>query len=107
MNQPAEPSPTSNGPSLGRYGFILPRGDLAADEQHAARIAGFELASAIEVENDVQKRDEMLTKAFRLIHDEVGLIPLHQQALSWGISKKVSMAQRADNRILFYWVRVQ
>ena len=35
------------------------------------------------------------------------MIPLHQQALSWGVSKKVSMAQRADNRILFYWVRMQ
>ncbi|MBN9259793.1 MAG: ABC transporter substrate-binding protein [Hyphomicrobium sp.] len=66
-----------------------------------------ELAGAIAVENDVQKRDLMLAKAFHHIHDEVGMIPLHQQALSWGVSKKVSMVQRADNRILFYWVRMQ
>ncbi len=66
-----------------------------------------DLAGSIAVENDVQKRDEMLAKAFRIIHDEVGMIPLHQQALSWGVSKKVSMVQRADNRILFYWVRMQ
>jgi len=66
-----------------------------------------ELAGSIAVENDVQKRDAMLAKAFRIIHDEVGMIPLHQQALSWGVSKKVSMVQRADNRILFYWVRMQ
>jgi peptide/nickel transport system substrate-binding protein len=66
-----------------------------------------ELASAILVENDVQKRDDMLAKAFRVIHEDVGLIPLHQQALSWGVSKKVSMVQRADNRILFYWVQMQ
>jgi peptide/nickel transport system substrate-binding protein len=65
-----------------------------------------ELAGAIMVENNVQKRDDMLATAFRTIHDDVGLIPLHQQALNWGISNKVRMVQRADNRILFYWVRM-
>jgi peptide/nickel transport system substrate-binding protein len=65
-----------------------------------------ELAGKIMVENNVQKRDEMLATAFRTIHDDVGLIPLHQQALNWGISNKVRMVQRADNRILFYWVRM-
>ena len=35
------------------------------------------------------------------------MIPLHQQALVWGVSKKVKIAQRADNQILFYWVKMQ
>jgi peptide/nickel transport system substrate-binding protein len=39
------------------------------------------------------------------VHDEVGVIPLHQQALSWGIQRSVSIAQRADNHILLYWAR--
>ena len=34
-------------------------------------------------------------------------IPLHQQALAWGVSKKVNIVQRADNQILFYWVKMQ
>src|SRR5690606_41103373 len=38
-----------------------------------------ELAGAIMVENDVQKRDDMLATAFRIIPDDVGLSPLHQQ----------------------------
>jgi peptide/nickel transport system substrate-binding protein len=33
----------------------------------------------------------------------VGIIPLHQQALAWGVSKKAKIVQRADNQILFYW----
>ena len=65
-----------------------------------------ELASSIATENDTTKRDDMIAKAFRIIHEDVGLIPLHQQTLNWGVSKKVSMVQRADNRILFHWVRM-
>jgi peptide/nickel transport system substrate-binding protein len=30
-------------------------------------------------------------------------IPLHQQALAWGVSKKVKLAQRADNSVLLYY----
>jgi peptide/nickel transport system substrate-binding protein len=63
-----------------------------------------ELAEKILAETDIKKRDGMIAEAFRIAHDEVGVMPLHQQALAWGTSKKVKMAQRADNQILFYWV---
>jgi peptide/nickel transport system substrate-binding protein len=66
-----------------------------------------ELAKQVLVEADTKKRDELITQAFRINHDEVGLIPLHQQSLIWGASKKVQMVQRADNQILFYWVKMQ
>ena len=33
------------------------------------------------------------------------MIPLHQQALAWGVSKGVQMAQRADGHIRFEWVQ--
>jgi peptide/nickel transport system substrate-binding protein len=33
----------------------------------------------------------------------VGYLPLHQQALAWGVSKNVDIVQRADNQPLFYW----
>ena len=49
----------------------------------------------------------MIAEAFRINHDEVGLIPLHQQSLVWGVSKKVKIVQRADNQILFYWVTME
>ena len=49
----------------------------------------------------------MIAEAFRINHDEAGVIPLHQQALTWGVSKKVEIAQRADNQILFYWAKME
>jgi peptide/nickel transport system substrate-binding protein len=65
-----------------------------------------ELAGKIQVENDIQKREEMIANAFRIVHEEVGLIPLHQQTLNWGVAKKVKIVQRADARVLFYWTRM-
>jgi peptide/nickel transport system substrate-binding protein len=64
-----------------------------------------ELTKQVLVETDTKKRDELIHKAFTIIHDEAGLIPLHQQSLAWGVSKKVDIAQRADNQILLYWVQ--
>jgi peptide/nickel transport system substrate-binding protein len=64
-----------------------------------------DLAKRILVELDAGKRDELIAEAFRIIHDDVSHIPLHQQALVWGVSKKVKVVQRADNQILFYWFR--
>jgi len=47
----------------------------------------------------------MIAETMRIIHEEVSHVPLHQQSLVWGVSKKVKVAQRADNAILFYWFR--
>jgi peptide/nickel transport system substrate-binding protein len=66
-----------------------------------------ELNKKILVEADTAKRDEMIAEAFRINHEEAGVIPLHQQALVWGVSRKVKMVQRADNQILFYWARME
>ena len=66
-----------------------------------------ELDKQILVETDTAKRDDMIAEAFRINHEEAGVIPLHQQALVWGVSKKVKIAQRADNQILFYWVKMK
>lgn len=66
-----------------------------------------ELAEKILVEADTAKRDGMISEAFRMVHDEAGFIPLHQQTLAWGVSKKVKMVQRPDDQILFYWTTKQ
>ena len=65
------------------------------------------LNKVILVETDVAKRNEMIAEAFRINHEEAGVIPLHQQALVWGVSNKVDIAQRADNQILFYWANMK
>ena len=66
-----------------------------------------ELAKQILVEGDMAKRDAMIVEAFKIAHDEGGLIPLHQQSIAWGVAKKVEMTQRPDNQILFYWTRIK
>ena len=47
----------------------------------------------------------MIAEAFRIIHDDVSHIPLHQQSLVWGVSKRIKAVQRADNQIPFYLFR--
>ena len=63
------------------------------------------LTRKILVEQDTAQRDKLIAQAFRLLHEDVGMIPLHQQALAWGVSKGVHLTQRADGHIRFQWVR--
>jgi peptide/nickel transport system substrate-binding protein len=65
-----------------------------------------ELADKILVESDTSKRDQMIKQAFEIGLKDFGYIPLHQQALAWGVSKKVKLVQRADNQVLLYWARI-
>ena len=65
-----------------------------------------ELTSKILVEADEGKRDQMIAEAYKIGQEQDwAYVPLHQQALAWGVSKKVKLAQRADNQILLYWFR--
>ena len=63
------------------------------------------LTKQIVSESDKTKRDAMIKDAYMILYEEVGLIPLHQQSLAWGVSKNVEMVQRADNSILFMWAK--
>ena len=49
----------------------------------------------------------MIRDAFELANADWGYIPLHQQSLAWGVSKKVKLSQRADNQVLLYWATKQ
>src|SRR5262245_25960865 len=64
-----------------------------------------ELTDQILVESDTAKRDQLIKQAFEIGLKDFGYIPLHQQALAWGVSKKVKLVQRADNAVLLYWAR--
>jgi peptide/nickel transport system substrate-binding protein len=65
------------------------------------------LADKVLVETDTAKRDQMIKQVFELVIKDYGYIPLHQQALAWGVSKKVKLPQRADNKVLLYWATKQ
>lgn len=56
-----------------------------------------EITSLIGSETDPEKRQVLIDEGFKIVQDEIGYLPLHQQPLSWGVSDKVSVAQRADN----------
>src|ERR1700710_1845427 len=58
-------------------------------------------------ETDTAKRDQLIKSAFEIVVKEFGYIPLHQQALAWGVSKKVKLVQRPDNQVLLYWATKQ
>jgi peptide/nickel transport system substrate-binding protein len=65
------------------------------------------LIDQILVESDTAKRDDLITEAFRLVQLDVGAIPLHQQSLAWGVSRKINVVQRADNQIRFETIWMQ
>src|SRR4051812_31338157 len=78
-----------------------------------ANLAGYcnkkldELADQVLLETDTGKRDLLIKEAFEIANKDWAYIPLHQQALAWGVSKKVKLTQRADNQVLLYWATKQ
>jgi peptide/nickel transport system substrate-binding protein len=58
-------------------------------------------------ETDTAKRDLLIKSGFEILMKDFGYIPLHQQALAWGVSKKLKVVQRPDNQVLPYWMTKQ
>ncbi|AVS72385.1 ABC transporter substrate-binding protein [Paracidovorax avenae] len=63
-----------------------------------------ELTRQVQSETDKSRRDAMIRQAFEIHAADVGHIPLHQQALAWGVSRKVALVQMADNFMPFKWM---
>ena len=66
-----------------------------------------ELIAKIQSETDKGKRAAFIAEAFKLHNDDIGHLPLHQQALAWGVGKKVELVQPADNFMPFKWMSVK
>ena len=66
-----------------------------------------ELTLRVQSETDKGKRDAMIMEAFKLHSDDVGHLPLHQQALAWGVGSNVQTVQRADNVMSFRYMSIQ
>ena len=64
------------------------------------------LTVAIQGETDKAKRNQMIAEAHKIHAADIGHIPLHQQSLAWGVSKKVKLVQLADNFMPFKWITV-
>lgn len=66
-----------------------------------------ELTNQIQSETDKAKRDAMIREAFKLHADDIGHLPLHQQALAWGVANNVTLVQLADNFMPFRYMSVR
>jgi len=66
-----------------------------------------ELGDAIAAELDPKKRDAEIAELFKIHKDEIGNIPLHQQALAWAMKKNIDLVQLADNNNWLKWVVVK
>ena len=65
------------------------------------------LTQAIGSETDLAKRTKLMQEALELHRDDIGHIPLHQQALAWGMRANVEAVQRSDNYMFFRWISVR
>ena len=66
-----------------------------------------ELTQKIQSETEQNKRNAMIAEAFKLHADDIGHLPLHQQALAWAMKKNVTLVQLADNFMPFKWISVK
>lgn len=64
------------------------------------------LTARIEGELDPSRRAAMVGHALRLHRDDIGHIPLHQQTLAWGTSKRLSVKQVPDGVMRFDWAEL-
>ncbi|GIL00540.1 MAG: ABC transporter substrate-binding protein [Alphaproteobacteria bacterium] len=65
-----------------------------------------ELQKKIAVTVDLDKRRQLIAEAFQIVKDDMAVVPLHQQPLSWGARSNISLVQRADDRFEMRWVKV-
>ncbi len=66
-----------------------------------------ELEPLIATELDPGKRQAMIEEVARIVQDEVGFIPLHQQRITWAARDNIELTQPADNTFPMRWVQVK
>jgi peptide/nickel transport system substrate-binding protein len=66
-----------------------------------------ELTKAVATETDLARRNAMIREAMQIHQDDIGHLPLHQQALAWAMKKNVDTVQLADNFMFLKWTVVR
>ena len=64
------------------------------------------LIDAAAIEMNPAKRQEMITKAFAIVRDQVLVIPLHRQVVPWLSRAGVTVVHRPNNQVYVPWVKV-
>ena len=65
-----------------------------------------ELTSLVASETDDKKRNDMIREALKIHQDEVGHLPLHQQAINWAAKKNIALVQWPDNGMPWKFVKL-
>lgn len=65
-----------------------------------------ELTNLVASEIDEKKRNEMIREALKIHQDDVGHLPLHQQAINWGSKKNIELVQWPDNGMPWKFVKL-
>lgn len=66
-----------------------------------------QLTHEIASESDPAKRNQLIAEALKLTSDDIAYLPLHQQALAWGVKKDVHVVQVPDDNFFLKWVSVK
>jgi peptide/nickel transport system substrate-binding protein len=66
-----------------------------------------QLARRIAIEPDPAKRTAMIRQVTKLVQQDVGYIPLHQQTILWAARSNVELAQMADDTFPLRYVQVR
>ena len=66
-----------------------------------------ELTAKVASETDQKKRNEMIREAMKIHQDDVGHLPLHQQALNWATKKNIELVQFPDNGMAWKFITVK
>lgn len=54
-----------------------------------------------EIETDPGKRDDLILRAFKAVHQDALYIPLQQQKLLWGVGQNLGVTLHQDARVVF------
>ncbi|MGQ2979150.1 MAG: ABC transporter substrate-binding protein [Polaromonas sp.] len=65
-----------------------------------------ELTNLVASETDDKKRNDMIREALKIHQDEVGHLPLHQQAINWAAKKNIELVQWPDNGMPWKFVKL-
>jgi peptide/nickel transport system substrate-binding protein len=60
-----------------------------------------DLTQSIAIELDAKKRNDMMREAFTIHKNDFGHLPLHQQALAWGVRDSVADIKQAANDAVY------
>lgn len=61
----------------------------------------------IAAETEPKERNRLIRKAMQLHQDDIGHLPLHQQALAWGVKDSIDLVQYPDNSFALRFVIVE